>query len=425
MTDVGKLIQPLVKLTWGDLDLTSYSAGGMRPQPIFYDVRISLEDSKAAPTLEFRFSPSPPAFQAFVDCKKDRIDQPIVVDIGYPLGSTVSFKFFYAGCSFETGHEMGITVYAVAPVKGAWTNNRINFAMRDTIPLSAFPDLVKKRCGGGCSGIEYEFVGKAAEDAGSIEIRHAAVGQAPHRIVTDLAKANGMITSINPDGKLIIHYPYTTPGENSALAPGDPKKPKYDPTKLNAYIIGPGLLNTFRREQKFNVGQTTFEFSAAYMSPVAFEEDNKKVTQPKTAPGESASNVSTGEATSGNPDPTVAQSGTETTAGSLKEARSAWAKESTTTGSGSFFMVPYLVGIKPRDIIALPSLNADNPYFEDWIVESVTYEQAEAGVEIGVSCKRPFPGEGVLVDKGTEEAINEVLRQMKTTKDWSTLYWSA
>jgi hypothetical protein len=423
--EVGKLLQPFVKVTWGDLDLTEFSSGGMRPQPIVYDVAISLEDSKAAPTLEMRFSPSPPAFQAFVECKTNRIDQPIVVDIGYTMGSTISFKFFYAGCSFETGHEMGVSVLGVSSVKGGWTNNRISFAMKEPLPLAAFPGHVQERCGAPCSGIQFQFIGQAAGDSGAILIKHIAIGQSPHRIVTDIAKANGMITSINPDGKLIIRYPYNTPGENGALGGGDPAKPKYDPTKINIYIAGPGLLNVFRREQRFNVGQTTFDFAASYAAPDAFEEDNKKVTQSGTVSGDSAAQIATGAATSGSPEPTVGQSGTEETVGRLKEARAAWARESTTTGDGSFFMVPYLVGIKPRDILVIPSLNADSPYFEDWIVKSVSYQQMEAGVEIAAKCERPFPGEGVLLDKGSEEAVNAVLKKMKTTKDWHGLYWSA
>jgi hypothetical protein len=89
-------------------------------------------------------------------------------------------------------------------------------------------------------------------------------------------------------------------------------------------------------------------------------------------------------------------------------------------------MVPYLVGIKPRDILCIPSLNPDNPYFEDWLVESVAYEQMdEGGVEVGVSCIRPFPGEGLILDEGSAEAVEGILAGLRATKDWHALYWSA
>jgi len=424
--DVGKLTQPFVKLTWGDLDLTEFSSGGMRPQPIFYGVKITLEKKDSAPTLEFNFSPSPPAFEAFVECKKDRIDEPIIVDIGYAMGDSFSLKFFYSGCSFSTGHDMGITVYAVSPIKGAWTNNRINFTMIKPVPLKGFPELVKEKCGEACKDIEFEFVGKAAEDSEKIEIKHAAINQTPHRIIVDIARANGMITSINPEGKLVIHYSFVYEDEKEADKPEVSTKPKYDGVIRNVFIAGPGLLNTFRRDQRFNVGQTTFDFDAAFLSPVAFEQDNKKVPDVNTVAGESTSTPPGAEVTGGQSSPSYTQSGTEVAAESLKDARSAWAKASTTTGDGNFFMVPYLVGIKPRDILCIPSLNPDNPYFEDWLVESVAYEQMdEGGVEVGVSCIRPFPGEGLILDEGSAGAVEGILAGLRATKDWHALYWSA
>jgi len=425
--DVGKLTQPLITLKWGDLDLTEYSAGGMRPQPIFFGVKITLEKTQSAPTLEFNFSPSAPAFQAFIECKNDRVDQPIEVELGYAMGSTIKLKFFYAGCSFATGHDMGITVYAVAPTKGAWTNNRINFTMDKAVPLKGFPDLVKEKCGEACKDIKFEFVGKAKDDAAEIKIKHAAINQTPHRTVVDIARANGMMTSINPEGTLVIHYSYNFKPEKEKDKPNPPDKPKYDGIIRNVYIAGPGLLNSFRREQRFQVGNTTFDLDAAFTSPVAFEQDNKKITDNKTQAGKTPANQpgSQKSGTAGQSQPSFAQSGTEKAAASLKEARAAWAQQSTTTGSGTFFMVPYLVGIKPRDFLCIPSLNPDDPYFEDWIIETVNYEQGEdGGVEISVSCTRPFPGEGLILSEKDAKAVEDVLKTLKTTSDWHNLYWS-
>lgn len=423
--DVGKLTQPLIKLTWGDLDLTTYSAGGMRPQPIFYNVKLSLEKTQSAPTLEFNFSPSPPAFQAFIECKNDRVDQPITLEIGYAMGNTMVLKFFYAGCAFSTGHEMDVTVYAVSPVKGAWTNNRVNFTMDKPVPLKDFPALVKEKCGDGCKDIQFEFVGKAKEDSEKIEIKHAVINQTPHRAIVDIARANGMLTSINPEGKLVIHYSYNLKEEKEKDKPNDPAKPKYDGVIRNIYIAGPGLLNSFRREQRFQVGNTTFDFDSSFTSPVAFEQDNAKIVQTTTKPGKSAATKPETTATSGQSHPSYAQSGTQKASESLKDARAAWAKGSTTFGSGGFFMVPYLVGVKPRDFLCIPSLNPDEPYFEDWIIESVSYEQGEqGGVEVAVSCTRPFPGEGLILAEDDAKAVEGVLSGLRTTKDWHNLYWS-
>ena len=235
-----------------------------------------------------------------------------------------------------------------------------------------------------------------------------------------------MLTSINPEGTLVIHYSYNYPPEKEKDKPNDPAKPKYDGILRNIYIAGPGLLNSFRREQRFQVGNTTFDLDASFTSPVAFEQDNAKVVQTNTKSGASAAKAPATAATGGQSQPSYAQSGTEKAAASLKDARAAWAQQSTTTGNGNFFMVPYLVGVKPRDFLCIPSLNADDPYFEDWIIETVSYEQKdEGGVEIGVSCTRPFPGEGLVLAEADAKAVEDVLKTLKTTKDWHNLYWSA
>jgi len=423
----GRLIQPLIKLVWGSTDLTEFTVGS-GPEPIFYGVKVNLQEKDAVPSLEFKFNPNPIAFSAFLACKNDQVDQPIVLTLGYESGNQFLLKFFYAGCSFSSGNEMDVTVYAISKTKGAWTNNRVNFTMKEPVPLEEFPGLVKEKCGDACKDIEFEFVGKAAQDAPKIEIKHAAINQTPHKTVVDIARANGMITSINPDGKLIIHYPYNLEGENEEDKANASPKPTYNGVIRNVYVVGPGLLNVFNREQKFNVGQTNFDFTNAFTSPVAFEQDNPKVTDTRTNPGSTPAEQPGGQSsgTTGNAQPTIAQSGTEKTAASLKDARSAWAKESTTTCSASFFMVPYLVGIKPRDIVAVPSLNPDNPYYEDWIVESVTYAQDEGvNVEISISGKRPFPGEGRLVDDATDKAIKALIALNRDTKSWHKLYWIA
>jgi hypothetical protein len=424
---VGKLTQPLIKLVWGSTDLTEYPVGS-GPEPIFYGVKVDLQDTKSVPTLQFNFNPNPIAFKAFLDCKNGQVDQPIVLTLGYDKGTPLILKFFYAGCSFSSGHEMDVTVYAVAPTKGAWTNNRVNFTMKEPVPLADFPDLVKEHCGPECQNIEFEFVGKAALEASSIQIKHAAINQTPHKTVVDIARANGMITSINPEGKLIIHYPFNLEGEAEVDKPNPSPRPVYNGVIRNVYVIGPGLLNTFKREQRYQLGQTNFDFTNAFTSPIAFEQDNPKVPDVRTVPGRTPANQppSQPSGTSGNAQPTIPQSGTEKTAASVKEARAAWAQAATTTCSADFFMVPYLAGIKPRDIVAVASLNSTVPYYEDWIVSSVTYAQDEgASVAVSISGKRPFPGEGRLVDSATDAAIKAIIAMNRTTKDWHKMYWAA
>jgi hypothetical protein len=424
---VGKLTQPLIKVVWGSTDLTEFQVGS-GPEPIFYGVKINLEDTKSVPTLQFNFNPNPIAFSAFLDCKNNQVDQPIIVTLGYDQGTQLLLKFFYAGMSFSTGHEQDVTVYAVSGLKGAWTNNRVNFTMKEPVSLSEFPGLVKEKCGSACKDIKFQFVGKASLESASIQIKHAAINQTPHKTVVDIARANGMITSINPEGTLIIHYPYNLQGEGEIDRAVVSPKPTYNGIIRNIYVIGPGLLNVFKREQKYQLGQTNFDFSNSFTSPVAFEQDNAQIADVRNLSGKSPAEQPQGQTsgTSGQAQPAVSQSGTEQTAASLKEARAAWAQQHTTTCNASFFMVPYLAGIKPRDIIAVVSLDPNFPYYEDWVVDSVVYSQSEgAGIEVSINGKRPFPGEGRLVDSATDAAIKGIIAMNRTTKDWHKMYWAA
>ena len=60
-------------------------------------------------------------------------------------------------------------------------------------------------------------------------------------------------------------------------------------------------------------------------------------------------------------------------------------------------MVPYVVGMKPRDFVAIPSLDGAS-YIEDWEIESVSYSQDANGlIRIGVQAWRPFTGMDNLV----------------------------
>jgi hypothetical protein len=52
----------------------------------------------------------------------------------------------------------------------------------------------------------------------------------------------------------------------------------------------------------------------------------------------------------------------------------------------STFMCPLLVGIKPHDILYIPSLSGQ--FMEDWIVQSVGYSAQNGSVEVSVQASR-------------------------------------
>lgn len=88
------------------------------------------------------------------------------------------------------------------------------------------------------------------------------------------------------------------------------------------------------------------------------------------------------------------------------------------------FMVPYMVGIQPKDFIVFPSLNAQDPYLEDWEVKSVSYKQQGAAVLVSLSGVRPKPGADPLIVDGDLSKLKKRVASMTTLKDWESYYWS-
>jgi hypothetical protein len=88
------------------------------------------------------------------------------------------------------------------------------------------------------------------------------------------------------------------------------------------------------------------------------------------------------------------------------------------------FMVPYMVGIQPKDFICFPSMNYEDPYIEDWEVTNVSYKQQGAAITLSISGNRPAPGGDQLITKEDLKKLEERVKSMKTPKQWENYYWS-
>jgi hypothetical protein len=83
-------------------------------------------------------------------------------------------------------------------------------------------------------------------------------------------------------------------------------------------------------------------------------------------------------------------------------------------------MVPVLTGIKPNDIVYIPSFTGT--YIEDWIVQSVDYSQTDGGVEISVSATRTY-GVGDMMVPSAGEKFKTKAKKLKTLEDWENYAW--
>lgn len=95
--------------------------------------------------------------------------------------------------------------------------------------------------------------------------------------------------------------------------------------------------------------------------------------------------------------------------------------------SVSTLMFPALVGIKPGDIVYVPSLGSDAKLFiEDWVVHGVTYTQTDGGVNLSIEGSRWFGNPDLMQKKPAEPWIKlaRTLNADPTLTKWQQYAWS-
>jgi hypothetical protein len=92
--------------------------------------------------------------------------------------------------------------------------------------------------------------------------------------------------------------------------------------------------------------------------------------------------------------------------------------------SFSTFLVPALVGIKPYDIIYIPALDAEGPEdIEDWIVNTVDYNQTDGGVDVSVTASRTYGFGGNLMNPVSGFVFLEKAKTLTTLEKWEEYAW--
>ncbi len=429
----GVLIQPFFKLQWGEVMLHNYTEGA-QPENLIQNLSLKLNKEDSAPRLTFEITPSPTGFQAYQKLMAESLTSPIVATFGYLNGSQISNVFKFAGNKLTTGHRPKLQITAVSAVKGAWTDNKISYTMSEPIALEALPQFVQGKCGEGCKNLTFQFEGKAKEIAGKVQWQGSEMQVTPHVIITRAMRESGIETKVGrtallPNGSLVF-----------SMAPGyEPDKEEREdnvvvkpalPTALtrNIFIVGPGLIENFSRSQSFNTGSNSTANAVSATSPEQSQVRSNAVPQPQNAGPQTETvesrNLVGGVSGQNNP----GSQGTATTpdpAGTQTEARTAKAKLPTAECSLRVLMVPYMCGIQPGDILAVPSLKGPGEFIEDWEVKSVTYKQSTSGgVDVTLSGQRPYIGQiPILSDKALSE-VRDAIAGLTTPDAWANFYWS-
>lgn len=408
---MANLIFPRVAVFWANQNLTTFTGGQFYNESLVYDVSVDLTRSGSNPTGSFKWNPVGAAFDIYQQLLQQAINQIITIRFYYEGAKQIDFDFIWAGEKVVYGNEQTVTIILKSELDGLInTDIRTTTQTNDEKPasymsgvqrlqkqfgLQKFPKLVR------ATTVANQDLNKATFETLYREAETFGSG------LTNLVEANGnFVYANNHDGaNLVVFTPfsrtdkYKTPFED-VVEPTNTQK-KFDPAIRYGYLLGPGIVDSFER---------TLEWQPPQRGKGSDARKQQLVTAANPAPGPQNNSNNTGQNTaSGN----TQQQNQQGAPGGTRSARPnngirnaknpegpdkqlLLQKESQCKLNANIFVCPALMGIKPNDILYIPSLKQGATYIEDWIVENVSYQQTSGGVEVSIGATRIFAREGLM-----------------------------
>jgi len=216
--------------------------------------------------------------------------------------------------------------------------------------------------------------------------------------VSNLVQQNGNLVFANniKNANLAVISPFIWEAQNKqpVYTPGPTDKDP-DPTKRYGYLLGPGIINEISRSAQWAPPQSNNLNRALKQPNPTGASKNKSQTSNKNQKlyeDVSKTNGATRSASSAKLNPGVRNA--KNPDGPTKQMM--LQQESQSKLQANVFMHPFIVGVKPADILYVPSLMEGAKYIEDWIVNAVTYHQTDGGVQVSLSASRVFAKGGLM-----------------------------
>jgi hypothetical protein len=448
MTTGGFLSLPRVRVLWGDINLSSYNGDRSFPQntPVVYDVSVDLSAENEGPTAEMKWDPTGPGmdlYEWFVT-KEEWMKRQITIEYFYSRGKKIVFFFVWSGQSINYGNDMSITVKMQSELAGLVNANQRSTAQaynekKGAGPVSVvdkttkqfglekYKDLVQYNP----FTLEYWTKVKLATMYGNDWTYGNAISQ--------IAKQTGDMTFANNIGKpnISVIPPYSwkegKDGKeqdvlNAATDIKAGEAPK--PNLRYGYILGPSIINSITRSANWKPPQQdntnnpgtqtrardpkTGRFIAATQNPPTAQQTQTENTTAKTSSplGTSNGRANLGVQNKDNPYGPDRQNALNDEKGSELQMDT--------------LMCPLLVGLKPHDILFVPSLTGK--YMEDWIVQSVGYSQNNGLVNINVRATRVFASSSPMNKSAYDKFLDFAKKQglvgdNATLEAWDAYAW--
>lgn len=427
----GSLILPRVNVEWGTVNLTCPEAEGSVLKdvnlkgigPLVYDVRMSMEDQGQTPTGSMKWNPSAPAYAIYEKCIELFSEWSIMVTFYYVTGKSITFEFFWGGQAEVYGKEMEITVKLVTLMDGLINANFYATVQADKEEKGknykdSLAELFKQY---GLNGVLLgpdrpdrppfiRYTKKAEKDLSDAIVKmNYNDGSTFMDAMQNLVKDNGnnvFFNNINTANAL-IYGPYSYEcldltsgkdasgmtaaerGETLLEIPNYKTRKSPDPKVRYAHFIGPGIIQSLTRTMEWQPPQKSQEINAILARKVEEKKQQQQQQRRRNTPQSSqAASSSSATAPSG-------VYGSKNSANIRSEKNSMgpikqdiFTKERASKLSLTTLMCPSLVGIKPLDILLIPSYSGS--YIEDWIVSSVEYQQTAGGVDLAIQATRVY-----------------------------------
>jgi hypothetical protein len=223
---------------------------------------------------------------------------------------------------------------------------------------------------------------------------------------------------------MVVLTPWSYKGEakTKVEVPGNSE---VDPTVRYGFLLGPSTISTFERRYVWSPPQQTNNNQVAKAQPTGKGGSGKGVKPANTAKTDSSSSggVSPPGVSQGTLQPGIKNE--EDKVGTEKQKLNN--EENTAKISVASFMVPALTGVKPGDILYVPSLGtAPDLFVEDWVVRSVSYNQTDGGVSLSIEGSRWFGNSSLMQKEAAKPWVAKAreLNSDPTLTKWQQYAWS-
>lgn len=405
MATAGFLRVPRVRVLWGKINLSSYDGDLDFPKgtPLVYDVQVNLNAENESPTAEMKWDPTGKGFAVYewFISKPEYMETQITIEYFYPQGKKVVFVFVWSGQSINYGNDMTVTVNMTSELAGLISGNIRSTAqaydektgakpedmikkLQKQFGLEKFPKLVQYNKG----TLDYWKKVKILSQYGN----DWTFGNAVAALIKQTGDQAFPINISQASVVVMPPFSWKGEGEQEVVEESSVSSPSVvDPTIRYGYILGPSIINSVTRSVAWSPPQQSNDNTPGKQAyPTDAQQAKEDRSNPPVSPTVTAANKAAAAKTTSAPSGTSGQRATLSVRSienpNGPDRQIALNQEKNAKLSMSTIMCPLLVGIKPHDILYIPSLTGN--FIEDWIVQSVGYASQNGSVELSIQATR-------------------------------------